>query len=106
MSFSIAGHRHRVDRIHLITSCDQRLHLRTTIGLYPDSHMCRGLGRIKATASNGSGPTTADVRKGAASSKIHSQESTAPSLSAACACVSRRVKRVVPGRFSRWKHVR
>jgi hypothetical protein len=38
VSFPVAGHRHRVDRIHLVAGRDQSLHPRTPVGLDPDPH--------------------------------------------------------------------
>ena len=42
--FPVAGHLHRIDRIHHIAGRQQRLHPRPALGLDPDQHLIR-LGR-------------------------------------------------------------
>ena len=41
MPFPVAGHRHRVDRVHLIAGRQQRLHPRPAVGLDPDHDRVR-----------------------------------------------------------------
>ena len=43
----VTGHRHRIDREHLITSRDQRRHPRTAVGLDTDLHPRRSLTRLE-----------------------------------------------------------
>jgi len=58
----VPGHRHRVEREHLIPSRDQGSHPRTPLGLDPDLHPARSLALGQVRPLRGHAPSDQGVQ--------------------------------------------